>query len=180
MTRGITRHLRHRGKDIISSGDAVADSIARERFVKAAGEAVKFSKLDNKTVLPVIGKNACSFPIPIVKSGRQWVFSTEEGRQEIFNRRIGRNELNTIQVAVNYVGAQREYVSKDLDGSGVLQYAQRFRSHKGKRMACTGKQRQGRRRVLWGRWLPVPRKRDTLPGNRARSGSRTTGIISIS
>ncbi len=122
-----------RGKDIISSGDAVADSIARERFVKAAGEAVKFSKLDNKTVLPVIGKDACSFPIPIVKSGRQWVFSTEEGRQEILNRRIGRNELNTIQVAVNYVGAQREYVSKDLDGSGVLQYAQRFRSHKGKK-----------------------------------------------
>ncbi len=121
------------GKDIISSGDAVADSIARERFVKAADEAVKFSKLDNKTVLPVIGKNACSFPIPIVKSGRQWVFSTEEGRQEILNRRIGRNELNTIQVSLNYVNAQRDYDSKDRDGSGVLQYAQRFRSHEGKK-----------------------------------------------
>src|SRR5208337_5584567 len=57
------------GKDIISSGDAVADSVARARFVKAADEAVKYSKLDNKTVLPIIGKNACSFPIPIVRSG---------------------------------------------------------------------------------------------------------------
>ena len=94
---------------------------------------MKFSKLDNKTVLPIIGKNACSFPIPIVRSGRQWVFSTEEGRQEILNRRIGRNELNTIQVSHNYVNAQREYVIKDRDGSGVLQYAQRFRSHEGKK-----------------------------------------------
>ena len=121
------------GKDIISSGDAVADMKARARFVKAAGEAVKFSKLDDKTVLPVIGKDACSFPIPIVKSGREWVFSTEEGKQEILNRRIGRNELNTIQVSLHYVDAQREYVRKDRDGSGVLQYAQRFRSHKGKK-----------------------------------------------
>src|SRR5208282_614994 len=79
------------GKDIISSGDAVADMKARQRFVKTAGEAVKFSKLDDKTVLPVIGKDACSFPIPIVRSGKEWVFSAEEGKQEILNRRIGRN-----------------------------------------------------------------------------------------
>ena len=121
------------GKDIISSGDAVADTAARQRFVKAAAEGVKFSKLDDKTVLPVIGKDACSFPIPIVKSGQKWVFSAEEGRQEILNRRIGGNELNTIQVSLRYVDAQREYAVKDRDGSGVLQYAQRFRSHNGQK-----------------------------------------------
>ena len=121
------------GKDIISSGDAVADSIARERFAKAAGEGVKFSKLDDNTVLPVIGKDACSFPIPLVKSGQEWVFCTEEGKQEILNRRIGRNELNTIQFSLHYVDAQREYAVKDRDGSGVLQYAQRFKSHKDKK-----------------------------------------------
>src|ERR1700690_2803289 len=81
-------------KDIISSGDAVADMDARESFVKAAGEAVKFSKFDDNTMLVVTGKDKCSFPIPIVKSGQEWVFSTEEGKQEILNRRIGRNELN--------------------------------------------------------------------------------------
>jgi hypothetical protein len=121
------------GKDVISSGDAVADRAARERFVKAAAEAVKFSRLDEKTVLPVIGKDACSFPIPIVKSGAEWVFATEDGKQEIINRRIGKNELNTIQVSKGYVDAQREYAGKDRNGDGVLQYAQRFRSHKGKR-----------------------------------------------
>jgi hypothetical protein len=121
------------GKDLISSGDAVADRAARERFVKAADEAVKFSRLDENTVLPVIGKDACSFPIPIVKSGEGWVFATEEGKQEIINRRIGKNELNTIQVSKEYVDAQREYAGKPRNGDRVLQYAQRFVSQQGKK-----------------------------------------------
>ncbi len=120
-------------KDIISSGDAVADMGARESFVKAAGEAVNFLKFDDNTLLVVTGKDKCSFPIPIVKSGQEWVFSTEEGKQEILNRRIGRNELNTIQVSLAYVDAQREYAGKDRDGTGILQYAQHFLSHEGKK-----------------------------------------------
>lgn len=121
------------GKDIISSGDAVADSNARKRFVEAADEAINFSKLDDNTILAIIGKDACSFPIPIVRSDQEWVFSTYEGKQEIINRRIGKNELSTIQVSMAYVDAQREYAGKDHDGSGVLQFAQRFMSHEGRK-----------------------------------------------
>jgi hypothetical protein len=121
------------GKDIISSGDAVADREARKRFVKAAGEAVKFSKLDSKTILAVIGQDAWCFPIPITKAGHEWVFLTKDGKEEIINRRIGRNELNTIQVSLAYVDAQHEYMSKDRNGGGVLQYAQQFVSQKGKK-----------------------------------------------
>ena len=120
------------GKDIISSGDAVADSNARKRFVAAAEEAVKYSKLDDNTILAATGKDACSFPIPLVRSGQEWVFSTEEGKQEILNRRIGKNELSTIDVVQSYVQAQHEYASKDRDGSGVKQYSQIFMSHDGK------------------------------------------------
>jgi hypothetical protein len=121
------------GKEIISSGDAVADERGRERFVKAAGEAIRFTKLDAKTVLAVVGKDKWTFPVPIVKSGKEWVFSTKEGREEILNRRIGRNELNTIQICLTYVTAQREYVSKDRNGDGVLQFAQHFLSNKDKK-----------------------------------------------
>jgi hypothetical protein len=121
------------GKNIISSGDSVADRRSRERFVKRAADGVKFSKLDDKTVLAVIGKDECSFPIPIVKSGQEWVFATEEGRQEIINRRIGRNELNTIQVALAYVDAQRQYASKARNDDGILQYAQHFMSRNGRK-----------------------------------------------
>jgi hypothetical protein len=120
-------------KELISSGDAVADRAAREKFVKAAAEAVKFSRLDEKTVLPVIGNDSCSFPIPIVRSGKGWVFATEDGKQEIINRRIGKNELHTIRVSREYLQAQSEYAAMDRTGDGTLQYAQRFRSRPGKK-----------------------------------------------
>jgi hypothetical protein len=121
------------GKEIISSGDAVADERARERFVTAAGEAIRFSKLNDKTMLAVIGKDKWSFPVPIVKSGKGWIFATKEGKEEILNRRIGRNELNTIQVCLTYVKAQREYAAKDRSGDGVLQFAQHFLSSRDKK-----------------------------------------------
>lgn len=120
------------GSEIISSGDAVADLAGRRRFVTAAREAIKFSNLDSKTVLAVIGKDEWCFPVPLVKSGLGWIFSTEEGKHEILNRRIGRNELNAIRVAQEYVKAQREYAGKDRTGDGI-QYAQRFISKKGKK-----------------------------------------------
>ncbi len=118
------------GKEIISSGDAVADERARRRFVDAAGEAISYSRLNNRTVLAVIGKDKWSFPVPMVKSGKKWIFSTREGKEEILNRRIGRNELNTIQVCTTYVSAQREYSAGDRNGDGVLQFAQHFLSSK--------------------------------------------------
>jgi hypothetical protein len=121
------------GKEIISSGDAVADERARERFVRAAGEGITFSKLNNRTVRAVIGKDKWSFPVLIVKSGKEWLFSTKEGKEEILTRRIGRNELNTIEICLTYVTAQREYAAKDRTGDGVLQFAQHFMSSKGKK-----------------------------------------------
>ena len=121
------------GKEIISSGDAVADKEARERFVKTAGDAVKFSKVDDSTMLAIIGKDEWCFPVPLVKSPTGWAFSTEDGREEIINRRIGRNELSAIQVALAYVDGQYEYASKDRDGDGVLQYAKKFVSSTGRK-----------------------------------------------
>ncbi len=121
------------GKDIISSGDAVADTGGRKRFVKSAGEAIEFRKLNDKTTLAIVGKDRWCFPIPLVRTGREWAFSTAEGKQEIINRRIGRNELSTIQVSLAYVAAQREYAGKDRTGAGVPQYAQHFLSRKGKK-----------------------------------------------
>jgi hypothetical protein len=121
------------GKDIISSGNAAVDKEAREHFVKAAGDAIKFSPLDDETTLVLIGKNESTFPVPLVKSSQGWVFFTEDGKEEIINRGVGRNELNAIQVALAYVDAQYEYASKDRDGDGVLQYAKKFVSHAGKK-----------------------------------------------
>jgi len=121
------------GKEIISSGDEVADKAARGRFVKAYEVMNKLEKETDKKVTIVIGNHDWPFPVPIVKKGETWVFDTMAGKEELLNRRIGKNELNTIQVCLAIVDAQREYALKDRDGDGLLEYAQEFRSTAGKK-----------------------------------------------
>jgi hypothetical protein len=120
-------------RDLIFSGDKVADKAGRERFTAAYEERHKLvNEGDNKVIL-VVGANDWPMPIPLVKEGEAWLFNTKEGRDEILNRRIGKNELNTIEVCMAYVDAQREYALKDYDGNRVRDYAQRFASTPGKR-----------------------------------------------
>lgn len=119
-------------KDLMSSGDPVADKQRRAGFLKAYEEKNRLVTEKEKTIL-VVGKNDWPFPIPVVKRGDNWVFDTNAGREEILNRRIGENELNVIQVCLAIVDSQREYAMKDRDGSGVLQYAQKFLSDPGKK-----------------------------------------------
>jgi hypothetical protein len=118
-------------KQILSSGDEVADKAARERFVQAYEAKNRVvPESDRKAVLEV-GDDAWPLPIPIVNTGKAWRFDTAAGKQEILNRRIGRNELSTIQVCLAYFDAQREYALKDR-GAGI-QFAQKFASEPGKK-----------------------------------------------
>ena len=119
-------------KDLLSSGDPVADKQRREAFIKAYDEKNSL-KADGSNMILVIGNKDWPFPIPLVKKAEGWVFDTDKGKQEILNRRIGQNELDAIQVSLAYVDAQREYAMKDHDGSGLRAYAQKFRSDAGKK-----------------------------------------------
>ena len=121
------------GKEIISSGDKVEDKAAGERFVKAYEAMNKLEKETDSKMTLVVGEEEWPFPISIVKKGESWIFDTKAGKEELLNRRIGRNELNTIQVCLAYVDAQREYAMKDQDGDGLLAYAQKVWSTKGKK-----------------------------------------------
>ena len=118
-------------KDLLSSGDAVADRARRQEFLKSYEEKHQLVNDGDKMIL-VIGNQEWPLPIPVVKQGSRWVFDTKAGREEILNRRIGENELTTIQVLLAIVDAQREYARKDRDGDGILEYAQQFRSVPGK------------------------------------------------
>lgn len=119
-------------KDIISSGDPVADKTRRQQFIEAYDEKHELVKDGDKMVL-VIGKQDWPYPIPLVKKGEGWVFDTVQGREEILNRRIGENEYSAMQVLLATVDAQREYFMKDRDGDGILEYAQKFLSDPGKK-----------------------------------------------
>ena len=118
---------------LITSGDEVADRSGRKEFVKRYEENNRIHPLDPTKSILIIGRQEHPFPIPLVKVGKRWRFDTKEGKEEILNRRIGKNELNAIEVARAYLVAQREYACKDRDGDGAVAFAQRFRSHPGRR-----------------------------------------------
>ena len=120
-------------KELVSSGDEVADQLVQTSFLKAYDEARRIEKVGDTRAILSVGHDDWSFPIPLVKKAAKWRFNMQEGKEEILNRRIGQNEVSAIQVCLAYVDAQREYALQDQDHDGVLEYAQKFFSERGKR-----------------------------------------------
>jgi hypothetical protein len=119
-----------RGAPLVRSGDRVADRAAFERFITAYDRAHRLEGGGGKVVL-YVGSDEFPFPIPLVPEGPRWFWDADAGDEELLSRRIGQNELAVIQVCQAYVDAQREYYYSR--GAGLLEYAQRLESTKGKR-----------------------------------------------
>ena len=130
--KGLLALLGAGGKELMSSGDEIADKAGREKFLKAYDEMNKLEKVSANKMVLHIGKVDWPLPIPIVEKSNTWVFDTKAGKEEILNRRIGRNELNVIEVLHAYVDAQCEYANKNLNGDGVKQFAPKIISTEGK------------------------------------------------
>ncbi len=128
--------------DLIFSGDPVVDKQRDERFVSGYDQRTSLAKEGDKMVL-ITGEKDWPFPIPLVKKGDKWFFDTKAGKEEILNRRIGDNELNTIQVMLAIVDAQREYAMKDRNGNGILDYAEKFSSDPGKKNGLFWETKEG-------------------------------------
>ena len=133
------------GEELVDSGDEVADKAARERFLKAYREKNLISRVTATKAVLEIGNDLWPFPIPLEKVGSNWSFSATEGKTELLNRRIGANELSAIQVCLAYVEAQREYATKDRNGDGVLEYAQKFLSDPGTKDGLYWETKEGER-----------------------------------
>lgn len=114
-------------KSWLFTGDEVSDRGDWKRFLEAYDKKhAVVPKGDAKATLSV-GDDDWPFPAPIVKKAGKWSFDANEGKEEVINRRVGRNELDTIQVLLAVVDAQREYAQSH-DGT----YAKLFRSTAGK------------------------------------------------
>lgn len=121
-------------EDVLWSGDAVADRNAADAFLRKYDQKHQLVNDTDEQVTLVVGDNDWPLPIPLVRDEKQqWFFDLESGKEELINRRIGRNELDVIEVCKAIVDAQREYATRDPDGDGVPEYAQRFISDEGKR-----------------------------------------------
>ena len=122
--------------DVVQSGDPAEDKDKRAEFARRAHEKmdvhIEPSNL-NRAVI-IVGNDNWPLPIPLVRAKNgQWHFDVARGRVEILARRVGRNELAAIDVCRGYVEAQMEYASRDRNGNGVLDYAQKIVSSPGKR-----------------------------------------------
>jgi Skp family chaperone for outer membrane proteins len=98
------------------------------QFAAKLNESHQLTKQSETRSELEIGKDQWPFPVPLVKTEGGWFFDTDAGKEEIINRRIGRNELGALESVRAYVEAQREYASRDRDGDGVLEYAQKILS----------------------------------------------------
>ena len=145
-------------KDLVSSGDPVADQSTREKFVKWYDEKNRLEQTADKAVLSV-GNEDWPSPIPVVKKDGLWRFDAKAGREEILARRIGQNELSATKVCLAYVDAQREYGQKDRDGDGLLEYAQKFRSDPGKKNGLYWDVKEGEGQSPMGPLIAVAQKR---------------------
>jgi len=132
-TRELTAIFGPGGKNIVFSGDDVADKAGRDNIVKAYGEKNSLEIVNNNKAILSIGNNDWPLPIPVIKKGNGWSFDTKTGKEEINRRRIGKNELSAIKTCQAYVDAQLEYAAGDYDGDGLFEYAQKFLSTPGRK-----------------------------------------------
>ena len=117
-------------KDVISSGDPVADKRMHELFARRYSELHQFARDDEGRVFLYVGPANWPTPIPLEERDGRWYFDTAYGKKQILYRRIGFNELYAIRVCRAIVNAQREYHA-GIHGGSVHQYAQKFRSDPG-------------------------------------------------
>ncbi len=131
--RNMIMVLGAQGRDIVISGDPVADQTARAAFLIGYDLRHQIVKKGEDRADLVIGNNDWRLPIPLVQKGGAWQFDAVAGRREVLARRIGRNELSAIQAALAYVDAQNEYASMNPMGLKVDNYAKRIVSTPGKK-----------------------------------------------
>jgi hypothetical protein len=141
--KALVEILGPKGIPLVSSGDEAADRATFQRFVAGYDRAHRLEGGGGKVVL-YVGDDDFPVAIPLVPDGPRWFWDTDAGDDELLYRRIGRNELATIEVCLAYVDAQREYYSRDR-GTGILEYAQRLESTKGKRDGLYWPTRPGER-----------------------------------
>lgn len=120
------------GRELLSSGDEVADRNGREVFLVAMSQAWMLEPVDDATQELVVGHEQWPFPIPLVQDSRGWWFDTIAGSYEVLARRIGRNELAAIAVMGRYVAAQLEYAAEGHDGAPAGRFARKLRSDPGR------------------------------------------------
>src|SRR5262245_2986719 len=142
-TNELMQILGPQAKEVVFSGDPVADKKNRDLVVEKYQEMRRIVVEPDKSVTLYLGAENWPFPIPIVNKKGAWFFDTAKGKQEVLFRRIGRNESDTIDTLLALVAAQKEYESRSRDGGNARQFAQKIVSDEGRQNGLYWKSAQG-------------------------------------
>ena len=142
-TKALMQIFGPQAKEVVFSGDPVADKSNRERILEKYQEMKRLVTEPDESVTLYIGAENWPFPIPLVNKNGAWFFDTAKGKKEILFRRIGRNENGTIDTLRSLVDAQKEYKSQPRDSDNVKQYAQKLLSDEGKHNGLYWKSSEG-------------------------------------
>ena len=134
------------GMEAAASGDPVSDRHDREVIALAMEQSWRWAPRGEDSKELIIGDEQWPFPVPLIKTGNEWQFDSEEGKEEVLARRIGRNELGIISICRAYVDMQREYASQPHDGKPAGLFAQRLRSSPGRQDGLYWQANPGERR----------------------------------
>ena len=134
-------------KDLISSGDSVADKALTNQFIDRYTEMHRWRKLADGAQVLIVGADNFPFAIPVRKNASgQWYFDTAAGKDEVLSRRIGRNELAVIDICLTLADSQFEYFSQRHSDGTTKQFAVKFISDTGKQNGLYWDQQAGQPR----------------------------------
>lgn len=111
--------------DYLSDGDPVEDQVNRLTLLGLYQGGYRFEPQEDGSVMIALGDEDWLFPVPVARvDDGQWAFDNEAGREEVRLREIGNNELEIIELLTAYVGIQSNFRQTDMDGDGVMEFAQ--------------------------------------------------------
>jgi hypothetical protein len=110
---------------VLSSGDPVQDTNARETFLTRFEQMNRIGRESDGSRVLYIGADNWPFPISLKQANGRWYFDTIAGKQEILFRRIGKNEYAAMRVMNALVDAQVDYHDR------FSQYAAKWVSSEG-------------------------------------------------
>ena len=129
----LLRILGAAGRELVLSGDRLADRAARDAFTAAYQQRHSIERIPPNRAMLSLGADAWPLPIPMVAREGAWRFDARAGAQELIDRRVGRNELNAIASLRAIVAAQFESAATAGRQGPWRSYARRFFSTPGQR-----------------------------------------------
>ena len=129
----LLRILGAAGRELVLSGDRVADRAARDAFTTEYQQRQSIERMPSNRAMLLLGAEAWPLPILMVEREGAWRFDARAGAQELIDRRVGRNELNAIASLRAIVAAQFEFAASAGRQGPWRAYARRFFSTPGQR-----------------------------------------------